>query len=84
MSVAHTGMPRTKLDVPSIGSTIHRHGDCDVADHAVLLAEQAVVRTAGEDDVRDRRLGLAVGLGHLGAVGLPVEAERALVVARAA
>ena len=77
MSVAHTGMPRTKLLVPSIGSMTHRHGTVGVADRgrAPRRTRRARGRCAS-DGVADRRLGVAVGLGDLGAVRLPVEVER--------
>ena len=53
-----------------------------VADQAVLLAEQAVAGRCAATSAADGRLRLAVGLGDLRVVGLPVEAERSLVVVR--
>ena len=76
MSVAHTGIPRTNPDVPSIGSTIHCHGDPS-PDAAELLAEQPVVGTGGGEPLGDRRLGGAVDRGDLAAVGLALDVEAA-------
>ncbi len=58
ISVAHTGMPRTNPDVPSIGSITQRHGESADAGEAVLLAERGVVgpgRGEAIDDQPSRR-----------------------------
>ena len=82
INVAHTGMPRTKLDVPSIGSMIQRHGDVGVADEPCSSPNKPSSGRCGQHLDGDRRLRLAVGLGDLGVVGLPVEVERSLLVVR--
>ena len=82
ISVAHTGMPRTKLLVPSIGSTIQRHGLSRRRPAPCSSPNRPCVRPLLEHGVRDGGLGVAVGLGDLGAVRLPVEAERAVRVVR--
>ena len=80
--VAHTGMPRTKLEVPSIGSITQRHGESALPTRPCSSPNKPSSGRSGDDLGGDRRLGLAIGLGHLGAVGLPVEAERSLLVVR--
>ena len=75
-------MPRTKSLRPVDRVDDPAPGAVEVADQPVLLAEQAMVRAVGEHAGGDGQLGIAVGLGDLGAVRLPVEVERAVRVVR--
>ena len=58
MRVAHTGTPRTKLFVPSIGSITHRRGPCPESNSSPWTASRGRVRASGADQF----LGLAVSV----------------------
>ena len=68
-------MPRTKPDVPSIGSITQRHGESCDAGQAVLLAERGVLGPCRREAIDDQPLRVAIDLGHLCGVLLPVDRE---------
>ncbi len=59
--MAHTGTPRTKFLVPSIGSITHRRAPWPVRPH--LLAEHGVAWPGPAELGADDLLGAAVGIG---------------------
>ena len=73
MRVAHTGTPRTKLCVPSIGSTTHWRGLDPVVGE--LLADDGVARPGALELGADQLLGVAVGVADEGEVGLGVDPQ---------
>ena len=73
MSVAQTGTPRTKLWVPSIGSTTHCRGLEPVgANSSPMTASRGRVRLSW---ARIELLGVAVGVADQGEVGLGVDLQ---------
>ena len=81
ISVAHTGMPRTNPEVPSIGSTTQRHGDAVSPCTPCSSPNRPWPGRRREQALGEQVLGALVGLGHLRAVVLPAEREVGLLVA---
>ena len=73
MRVAQTGTPRTKLWVPSIGSTTHWRGLEPVGRE--LLADDGVARSGALELDADELLGLPVGVADEGEVGLGLDPQ---------
>ena len=73
MRVAQTGTPRTKLWVPSIGSTTHCRGLDPV--WRELLADDGVARPGALELGADQLLGVAVGVADQGQVGLGLDPQ---------
>ena len=80
--MAHTGIPRTKLDVPSIGSTTQRHAESLLPTTPCSSPSSPSSGRRIETTVGNRRFGISIGLGDLGVVRLPRQVERALFVQR--
>ena len=73
INVAHTGTPRTKLAVPSIGSSTQRREAAAGTPHPAaphLLAEDGVARPFLFQELTNGRLGGPVGFAYRGVVCL--------------
>ena len=82
MSVAHTGIPRLKPDVPSIGIDDPPMRRTRRTADSMLLAEHGVIGPRFSETCDERRLGVAVDFGDFGVIGLPLDAERPCVERR--
>ena len=73
MRVAHTGTPRTKLWVPSMGSMTHCRGRDPVGSNSSPL--DGVARPGALELAADELLGGAVGVADEGEVGLGLDPQ---------